>query len=333
MPCYSPKPALFSANEEPNLIWLPSSLRASENAQKKLNLELFIANDHNRYGRRKYMDMPCRQCIGCRLDHAKQWTVRNIVELQQHNEACWLTLTYAPEHKLSDSLRYEDAQKFIRALRKKFRKTHPLIRYYLAAEYGTKYRRPHFHICIYGWEPLLKLPTTKSQAGFQQWTNPTLDKLWPHGMITGGELNAETIGYTARYITKKINGDLADAHYRAPEGSIDLDTGEVLTHLKPEFNRMSLKPGIGGLYYEKNKSRIVFDDAVFANGRLNKTPRYFDKLIKREYPEQFEELRLIRETRALEHQARNPGEKSVCRLTAKQAVQEARAAMLKRSYD
>lgn len=45
-----------------------------------------------------HVDIPCGQCIGCRLDYAREWADRCFLEMQQHKDNCFITLTYDKEH-------------------------------------------------------------------------------------------------------------------------------------------------------------------------------------------------------------------------------------------
>ena len=74
-----------------------------------------------------------------------------------------------------------------------------------------------------------------------------------------GDVSFQSAGYVARYSLKKVNGDLAAAHYRR----VDPDTGEVFD-LVPEFAHMSLKPGIGASWFDR-----FYGD--FRRGRLLST--------------------------------------------------------------
>lgn len=42
--------------------------------------------------------VPCGNCIGCRLDYSKQWANRLMMELQYHDSAYFVTLTYDDDH-------------------------------------------------------------------------------------------------------------------------------------------------------------------------------------------------------------------------------------------
>lgn len=44
-----------------------------------------------------YIIIPCGQCIGCRLDYAREWADRCFLEMQQHKDNCFITLTYNRE--------------------------------------------------------------------------------------------------------------------------------------------------------------------------------------------------------------------------------------------
>ena len=60
---------------------------------------------HKRFGERKPtppglgrdIKLPCGKCIGCRLEHGRQWAVRSLHETQLHQHNCALTLTYSDD--------------------------------------------------------------------------------------------------------------------------------------------------------------------------------------------------------------------------------------------
>ena len=92
------------------------------------------------------------------------------------------------------------------------------------------------------------------------------------------------IAYVARYVTKKLYGDNAE-DTRAKKGQI------------AEFIRMS--NGIGKEYWEQNKKKIIETDSITiknAKGvHQSKPPRYFTRLLQKENPEVYEEIKKRRE--------------------------------------
>ena len=48
------------------------------------------------------LQVPCGQCIGCRLERSRQWAIRCIHEAQLHSKNCFITLTYSPAHVPAD---------------------------------------------------------------------------------------------------------------------------------------------------------------------------------------------------------------------------------------
>lgn len=68
------------------------------------------------------MELPCGQCIGCRLDRARAWAARCLHEAESYQDNCFLTLTYDDDHLPKDnSLNKRDIILFIKKLRKKTR--------------------------------------------------------------------------------------------------------------------------------------------------------------------------------------------------------------------
>ena len=45
-----------------------------------------------------FTEIPCGHCIGCRLEYSRQWANRCLLEMQQHEQNCFITLTYDDEH-------------------------------------------------------------------------------------------------------------------------------------------------------------------------------------------------------------------------------------------
>jgi len=116
----------------------------------------------------------------------------------------------------------------------------------MAGEYGDVTARPHFHACIFGLDFPDKKVYKKTRGGHNLYTSDTLEKIWGKGFCPIGEVNFETAAYVARYVMKKITGQQQKKHYE----QVDQDTGEI-TSRQPEFNHMSLKPGIGKGWLEK----------------------------------------------------------------------------------
>lgn len=267
------------------------------------------------------LSLPCGQCIGCRLERSRQWAMRCMHEAQLHQNNCFITLTYDNHHLPSDkSLHYQDFQKFL----KRFRKSigNAKIRFYMAGEYGEKYGRPHWHACIFGYDFPDKKLLKRTPAGSKLYRSEHLEKLWPFGHSSIGDVTFESAAYVARYIMSKQTGKQSESHYRR----VDEETGEII-QLKPEFNKMSLKPGIGSEWYKKYKSDVYPHDYVIVRGKKMKPPKAYDKLYKKDNPYEYDELLYTREKNA----KLNPDNQDPKRLDAKRQILESRLSLLKRT--
>ena len=123
-------------------------------------LEAYYSKELNRTGKRSLVfdkrealsgvpiNVPCGQCIGCRLQKSLDWAVRCVHEKSLHEESSFVTLTYDDEHlPKNGSLVYRDFQLFMKRLRKEFAPTN--IRFYMCGEYGETFSRPHYHACLF----------------------------------------------------------------------------------------------------------------------------------------------------------------------------------------
>jgi len=269
----------------------------------------------------KSLSLPCGQCIGCRLERSRQWAIRCMHEAQMHTQNCFITLTYDDDHLPSDrSLHYRDFQLFIKRLRKRYPGRR--IRYYMAGEYGENFGRPHWHACIFGLDFDDKKLWKRTSANSLLYRSADLELLWPFGYSSIGDVTFESAAYVARYIMKKVTGKNAVEHYQ----EIDPDTGEI-TNRKPEFTKMSLKPGIGYEWYKQYTSDVYPHDYVVVRGKKVKPPKYYDKKYKIDNPYEFDELLYIREKSAKLNYADNTPE----RLLVKEQVTRAKLQKLKRN--
>ncbi len=257
------------------------------------------------------------------MDRAKEWAIRCFHESQMHDENSFVTLTYSPENLPHDgSLRVSDLQKFMKRLRKKF--APKKIRFFACGEYGENLARPHYHLLLFGLAFPDQYFFKNSGSGNALYRSPTLEKIWTFGHSLIGDVTFESAGYVARYILKKINGDLADDHYlRADEH------GEAIW-LAPEFTTMSRSPGIAKSWYDKYSSDIFPGDfAVTPEGKKVKTPRYYSNLLEREQPDLLGELKLARQDAFKTHQENNTDE----RLRVRETCHEAKTNLLTRDYE
>ncbi len=156
----------------------------------------------------------------------------------------------------------------------------------------------------------------QSEQGITTYSSPSLEKIWPYGFSTIGELNYDTAAYTAGYILKKVNGQQGlDEYLRS-------DKYGVAYWVVAPYTSMSLKPGIGAKFYEKYKDDFFPSDEspVPGKGIINKVPRYYETLLSNSNPELLEVVKNVRQQFIKAHGADFTPE----RLRAKYECQKAR---------
>lgn len=247
----------------------------------------------------EYVVIPCGQCIDCRMQYSRQWANRMMLELQDHDEASFVTLTYNDENvplstyvdyngeeQISMTLQKKDLQLFLKRLRKEvYKNTGKRIRYYACGEYGDKTKRPHYHLIIFGVDfNTDKKQIGKSELGFPQYTSETLEKVWTKGYSMVCDVSWQTCAYVARYVTKKHKGQSASYY--------------DYFNIQPEFPLMSRKPGIGRKYFDMHKDEIYKNQEIFIStgkgGIKIRPPRYYDKLLEIEKPLEMAKLKEAR---------------------------------------
>lgn len=298
---------------------------------------IYTFNPSNAYRDLPPVQLPCGQCIGCRLARSLDTATRAVHESSCYSKNCFITLTVDPENieKVfpGGGLSHEPWQKFMKRLRKRYSgvdyvdcpegKNPDTWNYYpiralMCGEYGSLLNRPHYHACLFNFDFSDKYLWT-IRRGVHLYRSPALEELWPYGFSTIGEVTFESAAYLSRYVTKKITGEKSDEHYFNPV------TGEFR---HPEYIVFPYGYGLGRLWYEKFKSDCYPSDFLIA-GKKNlkvKIPRYYDKIFDLTNPEEMTRLKRARRSRASEFADNNTPE----RLAVREEVQLARFGKLKR---
>lgn len=176
----------------------------------------------------------CGQCLPCRIRSRRIWTHRMMLELQQHGQATFCTLTYGDEFLPLNSagsaiLSPEHLQKFLKRLRKRTSAAYgSTLRFFAVGEYGTRTERPHYHLILYNFPTCARGQTDLRRKTCCE-SCSIVSESWGMGGIQLGSVTPESIQYVAGYTLKKMTK--AD-DFR-------------LRGRPPEFSRQSRRPGIG----------------------------------------------------------------------------------------
>lgn len=214
------------------------------------------------------LELPCGQCVGCRLERSRQWALRCVHEAQMHERNSFVTLTYSPANLPADGgLHVEDWQKFAKRLRKAIGP----FRFFHCGEYGPENLRPHYHALLFGEDFSGDRVLCSSGRGANAlFRSRLLEETWGHGFVTLGAVTFESAAYVARYVMKKATGALAEERYVR----YDSNTGECW-EVRPEYVTMSRRPGIGASWFEKFRGDVFPADEVVYGGRRYRPPRYY----------------------------------------------------------
>ncbi len=165
------------------------------------------------YAVTQYQHVGCGQCLFCRINQARVWQHRMLLELKMHEYSSFATLTYNEEHLPADgNLDGSHLRNFIKRLRRAIEPRY--MRYFGVGEYGDQSWRPHYHLALFG------IDITEQEL---------IELNWKKGFVMLGELNSDSARYMTGYITKGMTNKKSNK----------------LGGRVPEFSRMSLKPGIG----------------------------------------------------------------------------------------
>lgn len=242
----------------------------------------------------EWIQIPCGQCVGCRLEHSRQWAVRCMCESEYHEHNYFITLTYDEENvprstyvdengEFQESLTLvkKDLQDFNKRLRSDLEYNgKDGFRFFACGEYGSASARPHYHMIAFGLE-LDDLQLWSNNKGVSLYNSPFLSKKWGKGHVVVGSVTFESCAYVSRYIMKKHKGQSAHIY----------DDFNIV----PEFIVMSRKPGIGKDYFSDNFEDIYsHDKIVLPDGKLSKPPRYFDNLMNEIDEELMADIKLNR---------------------------------------
>lgn len=276
----------------------------------------FVEKDGHLYTER--LELPCGQCIGCRMAYAREWAIRCVLEAKQWKHNYFLTITYDDQHLkyndipipdpetgevidyvsgLNPTLRKKDLQDFFKLLRREseYHFDHVGIRFFCCGEYGGQTQRPHYHVILFNAPPLDDLVLYKrSSIGHNLYNSAFLDKIWKKGYIVVGAVTYEACCYTARYMLKKHKGVDRDWYDRQ--------------QIDSEFTNCSRRPGIGFSFYEAEKSNIYeFDKIVITDStgkaKVVRPPKYYDRLYDIDCPDELSRIKSDRIEAALTSKA------------------------------
>lgn len=212
----------------------------------------------------RWIEVPCRKCLGCRQLKSREWSFRLRNELAV-SDGVFITLTYDDVHlPLSDSgyftLCKKHLQDFVKRFRWKFRSIK--FKYYSCGEYGELGLRPHYHLAMFGMPYACYRPHTYVSGDKSRFYSEVVFSLWRYGFNNISDLTASRCVYICDYMNKNFL-------YHYPKGVV-----------KP-FNTMS--KGLGLQFFKDNKdSFIKYPNQLDSEGNVIHVPHYLVSKWKKE---------------------------------------------------
>lgn len=215
---------------------------------------------------RPVLVLNCDRCLQCRKRRARELAARCVLHASCYDRNCFLTLTY--DEKIDgyhNNFSYRDIQLFKKRLRsyvtREFSKS---IEVFNVHEYG-KQGKKHWHLIVFGFDFEDK-EVFSIKNGLPLYTSDELERLWPFGFSTIGDVSEASAMYQAQYMEK------------------DFKNGNV-TNSKRSHSKHS---GIGRPYFLQNYSQLLRLGYIpFAGAKLP-LPRYFERLAHKHYCHFFE---------------------------------------------
>lgn len=187
--------------------------------------------------RNEGMEYGCGQCLPCRFNQRRIWTSRLMLESFQHGANTFATLTLAEEYlAYGDSVSVREVQLFLKRLRARLGKAG--LRFFAVGEYGEERGRPHYHLALFNLR-------SGHPDGIRGRCGCEICGAWRYGDVHTYQLSHFLAQYLAGYVVDKV---YAAGPYSRVDGRAK------------EFQRMSLRPGIGAPAMATLRDAIVDKD-------------------------------------------------------------------------
>lgn len=138
-----------------------------------------------------YLQVPCNHCDACLARKMDAFSHRCLIESQCYDCLPWfLTLTYKPSKLPMDGLQVRDVQLFLKRFRIRLERMgySRSFRYVAVGEYGSKFKRPHYHLIIWNLKPVKDFKYFSILRA--------LRRSWNNGFVYNSIISPE---YTARH--------------------------------------------------------------------------------------------------------------------------------------
>jgi hypothetical protein len=175
-------------------------------------------------------------------------------EMKSCTSAHWLTLTYNDKHVPVSpngfmTLSKRHVQLFFKRLRRSMPVGHKPIKYYAVGEYGSQFKRPHYHVVILNADSDLFYDAWRDNLGFYL------------GDLYCADVTPASIAYTCGYMNKIKTVGKFSRDDRVKEFSL-MSKGMGLSYLTPAIVNYHL--------VDPSRNFVTFD-----GGRRSSLPRYF----------------------------------------------------------
>lgn len=182
----------------------------------------------NPYLDRAGRPFPCGKCVPCLYKRKRVWSHRIILEGFSHAESTFVTLTYNDRNLPADGCLVPDhLQLWLKRIRRELAPQR--VRFFACGEYGGETWRPHYHLAMFGMQGCSYGSTNYNLRGETECCQSCsrVNETWGFGRVQLAPLTPQSASYIAGYVTKKLGAS------------------ERPSHLVREFQRMSLRPGLG----------------------------------------------------------------------------------------
>lgn len=232
--------------------------------------------------------VPCGKCLQCQRKRRSEWSLRLEHEFMFSDSAFFITLTYNDisiprTHEGIPTLHKKHLQNYIKRLRndhvryvckqlkvskKEVKNVSKPIRYYAVGEYGSKTRRPHYHMILFNYDIANLVPFSN------QWKSTTTGR--PFGFVDVGTVTGASINYVTKYMFKQFNR------------KTDLRT--------PPFSLMSKKPIIGHAYLQNYGVHHIVNETLEIRDQHGKRRRLPKAYLRRLFTDKEDRLELSRKS-------------------------------------